>query len=183
MTRPTLDEWGLRLALVVASRGTCGLRRVGCVLLDGVGHVLSTGYNGAPAGEPHCAHPPAPRCRGCGAERRWYKDGYFLRCVVCGDDASRDTDTTPSDPGNCVALHAEWNALLQCPDPRRILTAYVTAQPCVTCVKLLLNTSCRRVVFIEEYPHSDARELWTKSGRAWIRLSSEHFNQSWPSLA
>jgi deoxycytidylate deaminase len=43
----------------------------------------------------------------------------------------------------------------------------------MTCIKLLLNTSCERIVFVEEYPHSAARELWTGAGRAWEQLLVE----------
>ena len=70
----------------------------------------------------------------------------------------------------CEAIHAEQNALLQCRDVREIHTCYCTASPCVTCTKLLLNTGCMRVVFLEEYPHPAAGELWTRAGRVWERL-------------
>ena len=71
----------------------------------------------------------------------------------------------------CQAIHAEQNALLQCRDVYAIDTCYVTVSPCVTCVKLLLNTSCKRVVFSEAYAHSEAREWWLKAGRQWDQLS------------
>lgn len=70
----------------------------------------------------------------------------------------------------CEAIHAEQNALLQCKDVREIHTCYCTASPCVTCTKLLLNTGCMRIVFLEEYPHPAAGELWTRAGREWIQL-------------
>src|SRR3546814_1170368 len=70
----------------------------------------------------------------------------------------------------CEAIHAEQNALLQCKDVREIHTCYCTASPCVTCTKLLLNTGCMRVVFMEEYPHPAARDLWTRAGREWVQL-------------
>jgi deoxycytidylate deaminase len=49
----------------------------------------------------------------------------------------------------------------------------VTASPCMTCCKLLLNTSCQRIVYVEEYPHSAAKDLWTGAGRVWERLLVE----------
>jgi deoxycytidylate deaminase len=54
-----------------------------------------------------------------------------------------------------------------------IHTAYVTASPCMTCCKLLLNTSCQRIVYVEEYPHSAAKDLWTGTGRSWEQLLVE----------
>lgn len=70
---------------------------------------------------------------------------------------------------SCQAIHAEQNALLQCRDIYAIDTAYVTASPCITCTKLLLNTSCRRIVFKELYSHSQSETLWTGTGRVWER--------------
>lgn len=54
----------LDVAHVVAMRSTCSRRRVGAVLaLDG--RVLSIGYNGAPAGTPHCEHREDVKEGGC----------------------------------------------------------------------------------------------------------------------
>lgn len=140
--RITRDELGLELAAVWAKRGTCARRRVGCVLVDADGYQLSAGYNGPASGEAHCTEHPCP---GAGL---------------------------PSGTGldKCEAIHAEANALLRCPDVRLIHTAYVTASPCVHCVKLLMNTGCRLIVFSERYAHDDtARTLWTKNAeREWI---------------
>lgn len=47
------DEYFLKIADVVASRGTCPRKRIGAVLVR-EGMILSTGYNGAPRGLEHC---------------------------------------------------------------------------------------------------------------------------------
>lgn len=60
----------------------------------------------------------------------------------------------------CMAVHAEQNALLQCPNISRIHTVYVTWSPCITCVKLLMNTSVQRIVYDNEYPDPLARVVW-----------------------
>jgi len=130
--------------------------------------VLSTGYNGVAAGMPHCneaiSHIASIDMPGAavvdGVARRFE---YPNACP-----GSRAASGTNLD--GCHALHAEQNALLQCKDPWSIHTAYVTASPCMTCTKLLLNTSCQRVVFLEPYPHSAAQDLWESAGRLW-----EHF--------
>lgn len=143
--RLTTDEYFTQMARLVSSRGTCARRRVGCVLVSGRRHVLATGYNGVPSGAVHCIDVPCP--------------GHGL----------------PSGQGLdlCEAVHAEQNALLQCPDVWDIGSCYTTASPCITCVKLLLNTSCQRIVFLEEYPHSTAKELWLASGvREWKQLEN-----------
>jgi dCMP deaminase len=140
VSRPSKTEWFLDMAELVARRSTCARRSVGCVLVNERGHVLATGYNGVAAGLPHCneGHP----CPGA---------------------------TAPSGTAldSCEAVHAEQNALLQCRDVFSIFTAYVTVSPCTTCVKLLLSTSTRHLVFRERYPHPAALELWTRAGRTW----------------
>lgn len=142
--RPLLkDKVWLSVASDIARLGTCARRKVGCVLLDARGHVLSSGYNGTAAGVTNCIDIP---CAGA---------------------------NMPSGTGldACEAIHAEQNALLQCRDVQAIHTAYCTASPCVHCVKLLMNTGATRIVFLEEYPHGASKELWlkSKSGRQWVK--------------
>jgi dCMP deaminase len=53
--RISRDEMLMKMAEVVAQRGTCSRLRVGAIAsLDG--RVMCTGYNGAPSGLPHCNH-------------------------------------------------------------------------------------------------------------------------------
>jgi dCMP deaminase len=64
----------------------------------------------------------------------------------------------------CNAVHAEMNALLQCPDVQGIVTAYVTINPCAICARLLANTSAKLVVYAEEYSPesvSDFVRFWS----------------------
>jgi hypothetical protein len=77
--------------------------------------------------------------------------------------------------GKCQAIHAEQNALLQCPDIMKIHTCYVTTSPCnEQCIKLLLNTPCQRIVFLEEYSKS-GKEAWISAGREWIHFASSNW--------
>ena len=162
--RPTKDLWALELAQVTAKRATCLRRAVGCVLLNARGHVLATGYNGVAAGLPHCNEAtgfkpnPQPEPGELGVVKT-----YGYACAGATAPSGERLDA-------CEAIHAECNALLQCRDVYSIHTCYVTASPCVTCVKLLLNTGCQRVVYLEAYPQPAAQELWLKAGREWILL-------------
>jgi dCMP deaminase len=162
--RISRDEWALRLAEVTALRGTCLRRRVGCVLVDAEGVVLATGYNGVPRGALHCNMVLME-------EGGWWwkeNDGKTHPHACAGSAA-------PSGTGldGCGAIHAEQNALMFCADPRRVHACYVTASPCVSCAKMLLNTGCQRVVFRERYAQ-DAEGMWLASGRQeWTLLPSE----------
>lgn len=136
--RPAVDDYFMDMARLAARRATCARRSVGCVLVDQRRHVLATGYNGVAAGMPHCneGHP----CSG-----------------ACAPSGTRLDE--------CEAIHAEQNALLQCRDVNAIDVAYVTVFPCITCTKLLLNTSCRRIVTLTDYSDHHGRLLWIRAGR------------------
>jgi len=138
--RPTRHETMLKIAETIGERSTCCRRKVGCVLTDEHGRVLCVAHNGVAMDQPHCTDSP---CLGA---------------------------NLPSGVGLdlCLAIHAEQNALAFCGDTMKIATCYVTASPCITCIKSLLNTSCKTIVFKEEYPHTEAAHLWQSAGRSWI---------------
>ena len=54
MTRPDWDLYFIRIAKEIASRSTCPRAMVGAVIVKN-NRILATGYNGAPAGKPHCS--------------------------------------------------------------------------------------------------------------------------------
>jgi dCMP deaminase len=156
MSRASIDDVGMLVAKAWALRGTCGRRQVGCALFDSSGHLLSTGYNGPAKGQQHCDI--ATPCPGLGT----FKDVRIGPTLVV-----RRPDFIPAKSGEglqlCEAVHAEANALLRCADVTAIDTCYCTYSPCLDCVKLLLNTSCRRIVFEEPYAHdAPAKERWTR---------------------
>lgn len=138
--RPDQHETWLLVANTIAARGTCKRRRVGCVLTDDQGYVLSTGFNGVGPDQPHCIDQP---CAGS-----VYPTGQGL--------------------GECEAIHAEQNALITCADVRKVAFIYTTVAPCKHCTKMLLRTSAQSLYFIDDYEQS-GRELWERAGRNWIK--------------
>lgn len=163
----------MELAVVTAQRATCLRRAVGCVLLNSKGHVLATGYNGVARGMPHCnAETGFQFIYGNGIDKSRPLTGQSTgRKPVFAHACSGAHAASGTNLEGCEAIHAEQNALLQCKEVDDIYSAFVTASPCVTCTKLLLNTGCREIYYLEEYPHSAARDLWTKSGRLWTQMS------------
>ena len=137
-SRKGLVETYMNVADTLAQRSTCARRAVGCVLIDKNYYILSTGYNGNSSGSNHCIDTP---CSGAK-----HKSGSGL--------------------GECEALHAEQNALLQCGDIQRIWRAFVTTSPCMHCIKLLANTSCMSIYYYEEYPgFKEVKKYWVNSKR------------------
>jgi len=133
--RPGWDEYFMEVAEVVARRSTCLRRNIGAVVVKDK-RILSTGYNGAPTGLPHCADV------GCLREKLGIPSGERHEI--------------------CRGLHAEQNALLQAARHGISLegsTIYSTTEPCSLCAKMLINAGIRRVVYKESYPDELSREL------------------------
>ena len=52
--RKSWDTYFMEITEMVASRSTCDRAFVGCVLVNRDHRIVSTGYNGSVAGNPHC---------------------------------------------------------------------------------------------------------------------------------
>jgi dCMP deaminase len=75
LARPTWDEYFMQIARDVSTRATCPRRSVGAVsVLDK--RILTTGYNGAPHGLPHCTEV------GC-----YMQDGHCIRTLHAEQNA------------------------------------------------------------------------------------------------
>lgn len=161
--RISFDDWGLQLAHVTAERSTCVRRSVGCVLTDRYRRILATGYNGVASGQPHCNE----RVAGCAG---LFADAGLLEKRIAWPNACPGADSpSGTDLGGCQAIHAEQNAMLQCRDPTAVEHCFVTVSPCIHCVKMLMNTACKRLVFSELYSgHEACEQLWQSQGREWI---------------
>ncbi len=138
----------MSMARRASGRSTCVRRSVGCVLVNSRNHVLATGYNGVAIGEPHCND----------VTISGDKISFDNACIGANARSGTNLDS-------CLAIHAEQNAILQCKDVHEIDRAYVTAFPCPSCAKLMLNTSCKTIVYGQKYGDDVGREIWLKSGR------------------
>ncbi len=133
--RPSWDEYFIEIARKVATRSTCLRRHVGAVIVRDK-RILSTGYNGAPRGLPHCEEV------GC------------LRTQLGIPSGQRQEI--------CRGLHAEQNAIIQAALHGVSIegaTIYVTHQPCITCAKMIINAGIVRVVCLNDYPDELARQM------------------------
>jgi dCMP deaminase len=136
MSRPDWNTYFLKIVADVATRASCVRRQVGCVLVNSRNQILATGYNGKPRGMSNCLKGESELCPGANAHSGTNLDG-------------------------CFAVHAEANALLQCPDVEKIHTVYVSCVPCIHCMKMLLNTGAQRIVADTDYPGSEqSKKLW-----------------------
>jgi dCMP deaminase len=164
----------LAVAAVLARRGTCIKKQVGCVLTDARGRILAAGYNGPAAGTPHCNEEKLEGADYRVDEEHSRKVGMKVekpgRTLLVYPHACNGGRPFPSGADLCEAVHAEQNALLQCREPDEARSVYLTVQPCLRCAKTLLNTGARRLVFGELYADEpQALELWRRGHReAWL---------------
>lgn len=122
------DEYFIELAKTVALRADCTRSKVGAVLVDDNHRVIGTGYNGAPSGAPGCLSGACPRGR-----------------------LSYEEHPPEGNYGNCIAYHAERNAVIYAlPEERSGTTLYVSRKPCVDCKGLLLVEGIIRVVWLSQ---------------------------------
>lgn len=147
--RPDIDRYFIDMARLVSSRSTCIRRHVGCVLVDAKNRVLATGYNGVPSGALHCNE----------VAKRVVGQSIFPNACAGADASSGER------LDECLAVHAEQNAILQCRDTGRIARAYVTTFPCASCAKLLLNTNCEEIVCDTQYTNEAGWGIWISMGR------------------
>jgi dCMP deaminase len=140
LKRPEADEYFLKIASVVAERATCRRHHVGAVAVKNK-HILTTGYNGAPAGA---------------------KDCLELGCL-------RDEMNIPSGTRHeiCRGIHAEQNVIIQAGLHGVSLegsTVYCTHTPCVLCAKMLVNAKIERLVSFGSYNDDTFIQLFKDAG-------------------
>lgn len=144
--RPPWDEYFMQIARVVATRSTCLRRQVGAVLVKDK-RILTTGYNGAPRGLPHCLEV------GCLREQLGIPSGERQEL--------------------CRGLHAEQNAIIQAAYYGVSIagaTLYCTHQPCITCAKMLINAGIEKIIYEEAYPDELAEKMLREAGVELIKI-------------
>jgi len=121
-SRPTLDEYFIRITRIVASRSTCLHRDQGAVIVRD-GRVLATGYNGAPPGQPHCID-----LGNCAKE-----DGLGCRAEGLHGES------------NAIASAAKMGISVDG------ATVYCVYSPCEACCNLIKSAGIIEVKYVEVY--------------------------------
>ncbi len=130
--RPGWDEYFINIAKVVATRATCLRRKYGAVITkDNI--IVSTGYNGAPAGMKDCLE--AGKCT-----RKELQIPHGERYELCH------------------SVHAEANAIIRASgEELNGATIYISgndhesgeclSEPCMMCKRMILNARIKKVVY------------------------------------
>jgi dCMP deaminase len=123
----------------VSKRATCVKRKVGAIIVK-ENRILSTGYNGAPKNFKHC------RQTGCLRKKKKVPSGERHEL--------------------CRGLHAEQNAIIQAAVYGVEVpggTMYCNYQPCVICVKMMINAGIKKLVYSGGYPDKLAKKMLYES--------------------
>lgn len=141
LQRPNWDSYFMEITHIIAKRSNCLRRHVGAILVKDH-RIITTGYNGAPAGLKHC-----DELGGCMREKLGFKSGE-------GHE-------------HCRSLHAEQNAVIQAAIIGVSIqgaTLYCTTFPCSLCARILIGAGISRIVYTGDYPDSLSGELFKEAG-------------------
>ena len=137
------DHRFMEMAQLVSTWASCYQeeRKVGAVIVKDK-RVMTTGYNGAPAGVSTCV-----------------ARGECLRKKLGIPSGTRHE--------MCYAVHAEQNAIIQAAKLGVNIdgsTLYCTHQPCILCAKMIVNAGIVRVVYHSGYPDDFALDIFKEAG-------------------
>jgi dCMP deaminase len=121
------DKNFINIATEIASASKCVSKQVGAVIVKD-GRILSTGYNGTPAGYTNCCD---------------YWEGEYT--------------PEHHDWSKTYEIHAEMNAIIWAARKGISIeggTIYVTLEPCSECSKNLIASGIKRIVYLKEYEHT-----------------------------
>jgi dCMP deaminase len=119
----------INIAYEIASASKCVSKQVGAVIVKD-GRILSTGYNGTPAGYMNCNK---------------YWDGKYSQ--------------EHHEWSKTYEIHAEMNAIIWAARKGISIedaTIYVTLEPCSECSKNLIASGIKRIVYAKSYEHNES---------------------------
>ncbi|MFH2062790.1 MAG: cytidine/deoxycytidylate deaminase family protein [bacterium] len=155
-TRPSWNDYFMSIAKIVATRSTCDRLRAGAVLVKNK-RIISTGYNGAPPGLPHCD----------GEEGHKMEEGHCIRTIHAEE--------------NCILQAALLGGISTAGS-----TIYATYSPCYHCFKKLTMGGVKKIVVGQIYRDSTIAKECAEAGiefelyqenEEWSRQTAKIFAQ------
>lgn len=163
----------LQIAYLISQESKCCSWKVGAVI-EKDGRIISTGYNGSPAGGVNCCDHAR--------EQGWTKFVPQTRAPY-GHDLVLTKEHRPahSEWSAKNEIHAELNAILFAARKGSSIegaTLYCTASPCPDCTKAISQSGIKKVVYAERYDRSpdDWAEILTQAGIEVIEYSRNNLH-------
>jgi dCMP deaminase len=148
MRMPNYKKFFKKILKETEKMATCARVQVGCVIVRD-GRIISTGWNGVPAGSQHC------------------DDKYIFGAMPEPDMESHHEWSTKHE------VHAETNAIgyaAQNGVPTKEAAIYTSISPCIDCAKLIIAAGIQHVYYIEQYDRSD-------DGQKFLHKNNIHMEQ------
>lgn len=123
------DRSFINIAKEIAKASKCVSKQVGAVIVKD-GRILSTGYNGTPAGYINCSE--------------YWNNEYTKE---------------HHEWSKTYEIHAEMNAIIWAARKGIAIegaTIYVTLEPCSECSKNLIASGIKRIVYEKSYEHTNS---------------------------
>ena len=130
----------MKIALVVSERSTCRRHKIGAIAVKD-GHIIATGYNGAPS--------------------------HVKDCLELGCTKDEVNAPTAAMHELCRGVHAEQNVIIQAGLHGMSLEEsiiFCTHTPCILCAKMLVNAKISRFISLTEYDDPRSAKLFNEVG-------------------
>ncbi len=142
--KPSWDEYFMNVAHTIKGRSSCLTRQIGAIIVRDK-RIISTGYNGTPAGIRNCNEGGCPRC-----------SARVEGKIESGKELEK-----------CTCSHAEENAVVQAAlhgISTKGTTLYTTFTTCTQCAKIIINAGIKKVVAEHPYPDDLGTALLKEAG-------------------
>ena len=166
--KPSINETNMTLAYSVSLRSNCLKRKVGAVIADDKGMIISSGYNRVPEvlGD-------------CKKEFNMCYRSHLRENVKNILDEEKEIKPETKNKINsiigkfkmldyCRALHAEESAILDIirHGNNTIVGSkmYVTTYPCNLCANSIVTVGISKLIYFEPYPMEEAKKIITAHG-------------------
>lgn len=159
------EEPLMAMAFAISQRSSCLKRKVGAIIVDGKGNVISSGYNEVP-----------PHERPCRDEyTRCYREHLYLDFSKKleeefevlrgkGDNLTNFFRSNFKILDKCRALHAEEKVILNLARIGRSIPLdqcilYTTTYPCARCASRIVDVGIKHIIYLEPYPDDEAKKI------------------------
>lgn len=177
----------MKIAENIANLSYAIRSKVGAIIVNEGGQIISQGFNGTPTGMDNCceeAHCSCKYVRGCCYTEKPIDEQMSVEfCANAlkelghafekkGHPCHYLTLTTKPE-----VLHAESNAISKCAkygSNTNNSTIYITLSPCYDCAKLIIQSGIKRVVYKDLYRITDGLDLLVKANIICEQLDIEN---------
>ena len=177
----------MKIAENIANLSYAIRSKVGAIIVNEGGQIISQGFNGTPTGMDNCceeAHCSCKYVHGCTyTEKPIEKQLSVEFCTNALKSLGHANEKNGYTCHYCTlttkdeVLHAESNAISKCAkygSSTNNSTIYITLSPCYDCAKLIIQSGIKRVVYKDLYRITDGLDLLVKANIICEQLDIEN---------